>query len=494
MGELVRSGRVRELRGIGPGVEKRLRELVETGQLQELVRLEEVVSPELVGLARQLGLRTSRMIEIADSLGVRSVDDFRRAAASGALLSVPGIGEKTEARLLSALDRPRAPRVLTLPIARQLCERIAERLGGVVAGDVRRSRDECQALAIALASNDPAAAIERFASCPEVLAPIERSETGARAATIEGAGLELVVAPRAAFGRALVEATGAPGYVHALGRLPDAESELSVFAKLGIPWCPPELREAPFRGEPPTLVEVGDVRGDLHLHTTWSDGRATVLEMAEAARDRGYEFIAICDHTQSVGAVPGLDADDLRRQAEEIEEANRCVAPMRVLRGVECDIRRNGELDLPDDVLSELDWVQLSLHAGQRAPAEALTARVTEAMRHPAVRCLSHPKGRIINHRPPNALDLERVIEVALDTGVALEVNGLPDRLDLSGANARAAVEAGVPLVVSTDAHSIAGLANMELAVATARRGWATAADVLNTRSLVNGSFGPASG
>ena len=160
------------------------------------------------------------------------------------------------------------------------------------------------------------------------------------------------------------------------------------------------------------------------------------------------------------------------------------LAPFRVLRGIEVDIRRDGSLDLPDDVLGELDWVQLSLHAGQREERKALTGKVVEAMRHPAVRCLSHPKGRILNHRPPNALDLEDVLGVALETGVALEVNGLPDRLDLSGEDARLAVEAGVPLVVSTDAHSIRGLANMKLAVATARRGWATAANVLNTRPL----------
>jgi DNA polymerase (family 10) len=206
--------------------------------------------------------------------------------------------------------------------------------------------------------------------------------------------------------------------------------------------------------------------------------------MGVAARDLGYDYVAICDHTQNVRVVPGLDADDLRRQGEEIAAANDELAPFRVLRGTEVDIRRDGTLDLPDDVLDELDWVQLSLHAGQREGRDALTKKVTEAMRHPAVCCLSHPKGRIINHRPPNALDLERVFAVALETGVALETNGLPDRLDLSGPEVRLAIEAGVPIVASTDAHSIRGLGNMQLAVATARRGWATAAGVVNTRPL----------
>jgi DNA polymerase (family 10) len=229
---------------------------------------------------------------------------------------------------------------------------------------------------------------------------------------------------------------------------------------------------------------VEDVRGDLHTHTTWSDGKASVLEMAEAARDRGYEYLAICDHTPNVRVVPGLDADDLRRQGEEIAAVNEVVAPFRVLRGTECDIRRDGELDLPDDVLAELDWVQLSLHAGQREDADRLTRKVVEAMRHPAVRCLSHPKGRIINHRPPNALRLDEVIPVALETGVAIETNGLPDRLDLRDEEVRMMVEAGVPVVCSTDAHSVRGLNNMVLSVATARRGWATPADVVNTRPL----------
>jgi DNA polymerase (family 10) len=240
-------------------------------------------------------------------------------------------------------------------------------------------------------------------------------------------------------------------------------------------------------------VEQAQIRGDLHVHTTWSDGKASVLEMATAARDLGYEYLAVCDHTPNVTVVPGLDADDLRRQGEEIASANEELAPFRVLRGTECDIRRDGTLDLPDDVLEELDWVQLSLHAGQRQKRDELTRKVTEAMRHPAVRCLSHPKGRIINHRPPNALDLERVFEVALETRVYVETNGLPDRLDLSGPEVRLALEAGVPIIASTDAHSIRGLGNMRLCIATARRGWATAADVVNTWPLADVLARPAS-
>jgi DNA polymerase (family 10) len=316
------------------------------------------------------------------------------------------------------------------------------------------------------------------------VAVLERDERRAVGVTAEGVPVELVATGQNRFGSELLRATGSDAYVAALEPLPDARTEEEVYERLGVPWLPPELRESPLRGAPPSLVEESDIRGDLHCHTTWSDGKASVLEMATAARDRGYEYLAICDHTPNVRVVPGLDADALRRQAQEIAAANEALAPFRVLRGTECDIRTDGFLDLPDDVLSELEWVQLSLHAGQRLPRAELTARVTEAMRHPAVRCLSHPRGRILNHRPPNALDLERTIEVARETGVALETNGLPDRLDLRDEEVRLAVEAGVPIVCSTDAHSIQGLGNMHLSVTTARRGWATAADVLNTRPL----------
>jgi DNA polymerase (family 10) len=272
--------------------------------------------------------------------------------------------------------------------------------------------------------------------------------------------------------------------VAALEPLPDGPDEQAVYGALGVPWCPPELREQPFREEPPPLLGLDQIRGDLHCHTTWSDGRFSVEEMARAAIERGYEYLAICDHTPAVGAVKGLTPNEVRRQGEEIAAANDLLAPFRVLRGIECDILPDGRLDLPDDVLAELDWVQASVHGGQRMPREQMTRRVEAALRNPYVCCLSHPKGRYINRRPENALDLERIYEVALEEGVALEVNGLPDRLDLSGAHVREALAAGVSIVCSTDAHSILGLRNMELSVATARRGWATPADVVNTRPL----------
>ena len=485
--ELVRSGRVRELRGIGPGIEARLRELVETGEIAELAELERELAPDLVGLGRYLGLSAKRSVDLARGLGVRTAEELREAAAAGRLRTVPGIGPKTEAQLLEALAREpesRPRRGLLLGQAWELVGGVAAALDGEAAGDVRRWRDSCERLAVVCAAPDPRPVLARFAALPQIVALVEEGDRRAMGVTVEGVPVELVAAEPERFGTALVRATGSPAYVEALEPLPDAPDEEAVYRELGLPWCPPELREATFRGEPPALVEPDQVRGDLHCHTTWSDGRASVEEMARAARERGYDYLAICDHTPAVGAVRGLTPDDVRRQAEEIAAANELLAPFRVLRGIECDILADGRLDLPDDVLAELDWVQASVHGGQRMPRPEMTRRVEEALRNPYVRCLSHPTGRYINRRPENALDLERVFEVALEEGVALEVNGLPDRLDLRGEHVRNALRAGVEIVCSTDAHSVRGLDNMVLSVATARRGWATAEAVVNTRPL----------
>jgi DNA polymerase (family 10) len=428
---LIRDGRAREIAGVGAGIEARLRELVETGTLAEAAELRERLAPELVRRARR-----------------------RTRQRRGGML----------------LNRARA-----------LVWRLADALDGVPAGDPRRGAELSSRLAVVVRGRS---ALDRVAELPDVVAVVERHGARAVAVTADGIPVEVIAAPRGKLGTELLRATGSEEWLTALGTLPGGATEEEVFASLGLPFVPPELREVGAPLPSGTLVSSEDVRGDLHVHTTWSDGKASVLEMAEAARDRGYEYLAICDHTRAVRVVPGLDADDLRRQGEEVAAANDQLAPFRVLRGAECDILPDGSLDLPDDVLAELDWVQISLHAGQRLPRAELTARVVEAMRHPAARCLSHPKGRLLNHRPENELDLDEVYAVALETGVALEVNGLPDRLDLSGAHVAEALAASVTIVCSTDAHSTRGLGNMELALLTARRGGATASAVLNTRPL----------
>lgn len=472
---LVHAGRVRELAGIGAGIEQRLRELVETGEIAELRELEAQTLPELVGVARLLGLSAKRMRELGHALGIRTLAELREAAAAESLQSVAGIGPKTAARIetgLAELATARPRRGMLLNRARALVGEIAVALGGEPAGDPRRASDLSTHFAVVV----PLERLGDAEALPQIVAVLERDGRRVVGVTADGYPIEVVGATSQTWEAELVRAIGSPEWVAAHGDLRGA----------ALP--PPELREIGAPPPPPDLLELADIRGDLHVHSTASDGKATVEEMGGAAQALGYEYVAICDHTRNVRVVPGLDADDLLRQAEEIAAANEVLAPFRILRGSECDILPDGSLDLPDDVLAALEWVQISLHAGQRWGRQALTDRVLEAMRRAAAStaasCLSHPKGRILNHRPESALDLERVFEVALETGVALEVNGLPDRLDLSGAHVREALAAGVQIVCSTDAHSTRGLGNMELAVATARRGGAPRSSVLNTKPL----------
>jgi len=485
--DLVREGRIRELRGVGPGIESKLRELVTTGEIAELRELQAELPPELVSYGRLHGVSTKRISRIARALEIATVEELEAAVAAGRLRDVPGIGPATEAQIAAALAAPpRAQRGLTVTRSRALSREIAGALDGHAAGAARRFCELAFELRVVVASDRPTDAIDAFAALPQIMALLERAERRAVGLTLDGVPIVLVVATDATLGTELVRATGSAEYVEALGPLPETAEEAQVFAVLGLPFCPPELRELPGATPPEGLVQLTDVRGDLHCHTTWSDGRGSVLEMGEAARDRGYAYLAICDHTPNVGVVHGLSTDELRRQGEEISRANDELAPFRILRGVECDIRADGSLDVEDAMLDELEWVQLSLHAGQRRPREELTAIVTEAMRHPSVRALSHPKGRILNHRPENALDLDEVFTVARETGVAVEVNGLPDRLDLSAVHVREALAAGVDLVLNSDSHSPAGLASLELALATARKGAATRDRIVNTRPLTD--------
>ncbi|TML15313.1 MAG: hypothetical protein E6G33_08460, partial [Actinobacteria bacterium] len=298
--ELVLAGRVQELRGIGPGIATRLRELVETGRIAELDELQREVQPELVGLGRYLGVGPKRMVEIGRALGVATADEFRAAAREGQLTSVPGIGPQTEQRILDALDRegrPEQRRGMLLSRARALAEEIAAALGGEVAGDPRRWADVSFDFGVVSSATEPGPVLDAFESLPAIVSVLEREARRAVGVTVEGVPVELVVAEPARFGTELLRATGTREYVEALGELPAAGKEESLYQQLGLPWCPPELREEPFRGEPPPLLTRDDIRGDLHVHTTWSDGKASVLEMATAARELGYEYLAICDHT-----------------------------------------------------------------------------------------------------------------------------------------------------------------------------------------------------
>ena len=426
--ELVRDGRVRELRGIGPGIEARLRELVETGAIEELAELERELAPGLVGLGRYLGLSAKRSVEIARALGVRTPDELREAAAAGRLRTVRGIGPKTEARLLEALAReaePRPQRALLLNRAWELVGAIAAALDGEAAGDVRRWRDACEQLAVVCAAEHPSSLLERFAALPQIVAVVEQADRRAVGVTVDGVPVELVVA--------------APG----LRDRPRARDRLARLRRGARAAARGARRGRRLPGARPAVVPAGAARGAVPRRAAGPrrrgrDPRRSALphDVVGRSRERRGDGLRrprarlrvrrdLRPHARRRGRR-GLTADDVRRQAEEIAAANELLAPFRVLRGIECDILPDGRLDLPDDVLADLDWVQASVHGGQRMPRREMTKRVEEALRNPYVSCLSHPKGRLINRRPENALDLERVYEVARETGVALEVNGLP--------------------------------------------------------------------
>ena len=482
--ELVRTARPRAARDRA-GIEARLRELVETGEIAELRELERELVPGLVGLGRFLGLTTKRSVEIARALGVRTPEEFRAAVAAGRLRAVPGVGPKTEARVLEALARERRARRrgLLLDRARALVGAIASALDGEAAGDARRWRDACEQLAVVCAAPIRAGARALRGAAADRRGD-RASERRARGLTVEGVPVELVVAAPERFGTELVRATGSAAYVAALEPLPDAPTEAGVYAALGLPWF---RRSSARRRSAASRRRSSSERTSAAICIATRPGPTAASasrRWAAPLATRGYDYVAICDHTPAVGAVRGLTADDVRRQGEEIAAANERLAPFRILRGIECDILPDGRLDLPDDVLAELDWVQASVHGGQRMPRDELTRRVEEALRHPAVRCLSHPKGRIIGRRPENALDLERVFEVARRArrrarGQRPRRPARPQRRARPRGPARRRADRLL------DRRALrARPREHDLAVHTARRGGATAADVLNTRPL----------
>jgi DNA polymerase (family 10) len=377
------------------------------------------------------------------------------------------------------------------------------------AGSLRRMKATVGDIDLLVASDEPEAVMACFVNLPLVEEVPLRGSTKTSVILHNGLQVDLRVLEPARYGSLLQYFTGSKDHNVALRELSldqglslseygfkrDGEEilcpdEESVYNTLRLPWIPPELREnrgeieAAKRGELPKLIELGDIKGDLHVHTSWSDGVASIAEMAETARGRGYQYAVISDHTQSLGVARGLTPERLREQRVEINRLNEHLADFRLLQGAEVEIKADGSLDLPDEALSELDVVVASIHSGLRQERERITSRLISAMCNPYVDVIGHPLGRILGQREDTAVDIATVMVVALETGKILEVNAIPDRLDLDDAHIRRAVEMGVRLAVNSDAHNAEGLAAMEYGVATARRGWAETKDVVNTLPL----------
>jgi DNA polymerase (family X) len=505
--------------GIGKTIAEKVGTLLDSGDLPLATRLRAELPDGVLTLLRVPDLGPGRAARLYRELGIASLDDLRAAVAAGKVRGLKGFGAKLEERLgqgLAALaeDEQRVLLGQALATAEELIAQLRRTAPELIeltfAGSLRRARPTIGDIDLLAAATDTAAVTEAFAGLPMAAAVIAQGEVKASLSLHNGQRADLLVVDPQRWGSALQHFTGSKehnihfrrlaqeqglsfseqGFAHADGALITCATEEEVYAQLGMAWIPPELREdageleAAAAGRLPRLVERTDLRADLHMHSRWSDGRASIAEMAAAAEARGLAYIAITDHSAYLGVTGGVDATRLREQAAEVAALNAAYAergsPFRVLHGVEVDITPDGDLALPDAALAELDLVIASLHVSLRQPREQVTARLLRAIHNPHVDMIAHPTGRILNHRPGADLDMEAVFAAAAATGTLLEVNSGPDRLDLDAGHVRRALELGVDLALNTDAHHPADLAWVRLGLLTARRGWAPAERIVN--------------
>ncbi|HEV3320897.1 MAG TPA: DNA polymerase/3'-5' exonuclease PolX [Solirubrobacteraceae bacterium] len=521
---LARAGRATELPGVGETLQEKIVALLDTGAIPAAERLRAKFPPGLIAITRIPGLGPKRARLLHEQLGIDSPQALREAAQAQRLRGVKGLGAKFEEKVLASLEQlaaeglpidgmPPRPRRALLPAAIELGEALAAGLREhgppdahvQLAGSARRGADSVKDIDLVAVTAEP----ERLAQALESLEQIERvgstGPAGARGRTHSGLSVDLRIAAPAQLGNLLQHFTGSAAHNAALrelavrkglhvseyGVLDDATgttrtctTEAEVYELLGLPCIPPELREN--RGELeaalPDLIELGDIRGDLHCHTVASDGKATIEEMAQAAQALGYEYLAITDHSASHGFGNDVSPAQLREQIERVGEVARSFDSLTLLAGSEVNILPDGTLDYEDELLARLDWVVASVHTAFGMSEQALTERMIAAIEHPLVDAIGHPTGRLIERREPYALDLEAVFAAAARTGTLLEINANPDRRDLSEVHARAAVRAGVSIVIDSDAHRPATLQNMRWGILTARRAWMAKGDVVNTR------------
>jgi DNA polymerase (family 10) len=519
--ELARNGQATEVPGVGKTLAEKIVALLDTGEIPAAVKLKAKFPPTLIEVTRVPGLGAKTARRLYDELGITSMEELKAAAETEQIREVKGLGPKAEEKLLAALERLGEPgegpgRLLlskVRPIAAELAQALREHPAAKrveVAGSVRRWAETCKDIDLIATAEEPQALAEHLAEHPLIAASGTPGANGVRAQTHNGISVDLRIVPPEAFGNLLQHFTGSQAHniqlredavsrglsvsEHGItdvesGEVELCESEERVYERLGYAYIEPELREgrgelkAAREGKLPELIELADMRGDLHSHTTLSDGRNSVAEMAEAARERGYDYLAITDHSASHGFGDHVTPERLWERIEEIAEWNKGQRGFHLLSGSEINIGLDGSLDYPDDLVEALDWVVASVHTSFSIDERAMTERVIAAIENPQVNCIGHLTGRLIGRREPYGIDVESVAEAAARTGTMLEINGNPNRRDLSDRHARLAADAGVTIVLNTDAHGVDTLDNMEYAVATARRAWLTAADVANTRS-----------
>ncbi len=519
--DLAAAGRATEIPGVGKTLAEKIEALLETGEIPAAVKLKAKFPPTLIEVTRVPGVGAKTARRLFDELGVATLDDLKEAAEGERIRELKGLGPKVEENVLAGLERLGDPgessgRVLlsmARPIAEQLARALREHPAAErveVAGSARRWGETCKDIDLIATAEEPAALAEHLGASPLIAAAGKPGPNGVRAQTQNGISVDLRIVAPEAFGNLLQHFTGSQAHnvqlredavarglsvsEHGItdtesGEVDLCASEEEVYARLGYAYIEPELREgrgelkAAREGKLPELVSLEDVRGDLHSHTTLSDGRNTLEEMAAAGQERGYAYMAITDHSASHGFGDHVTAERLWERIAEIEAWNKGKRGFRLLAGSEVNIGLDGSLDYPDDVVEALDWVVASVHTSFAISEREMTARVLAAIENPLVNCIGHLTGRLIGRREPYGIDIEAVAEAAARTGTMLEINGNPNRRDLSEQHARLAAEAGVTIVLNTDAHGVETLNNMDYAVATARRAWLTADDVANTRS-----------
>jgi DNA polymerase (family 10) len=518
--ELAAAGRATEIPGVGKTLAEKIDALLETGEIPAAVKLKAKFPPTLIEVTRVPGLGAKTARRLYEELGVASMEDLKEAAEEERIRELKGLGEKVEENVLAALERLGEPgegpgRVLlstARPIAEELAAALREHPAAnrvEPAGSVRRWAETCKDIDLIATAEEPAALAAYLAGHELIAAAGNPGPNGVRGQTHNGISVDLRIVAPEAFGNLLQHFTGSQAHnvqlreeavarglsvsEHGItetesGEVTLCESEEEVYERLGYSYIEPELREgrgelkAAREGKLPDLVSVADIRGDLHCHTTLSDGRNSLEEMAAAGRERGYAYMAITDHSASHGFGDHVTAERLWERIDEVREWNGGKRGFRLLAGSEVNIGLDGSLDYPDDLVDALDWVVASVHTSFSVSQAAMTERVLTAIENPQVDCIGHLTGRLIGRREPYGIDVEAVVEEAARTGTMLEINGNPNRRDLSEHHARLAREAGATIVLNTDAHGIDTLGNMAYAVATARRAWLTPADIANTR------------
>jgi DNA polymerase (family 10) len=509
--------KIPKLVGIGEGIGKKISELLLTGRLKYYEELRQSEYAPLTEFLKIRGMGPKHAKLVYDELGISTVEALKKAAEKGKLRQLPGLGEKAEQNILRGIEqavkyKERLPLAFVYPRAQDILEEL-KRINQVkhilLAGSLRRMKETIADVDILAASDDPKKVMDHFVKLPQTQKVIAQGQTQGSIIVKDGFQVDLRVVPIESFGAAAHYFTGSKAHnirIRSLGaekglkineygvfrkqKKIAGNTEEEIFRVLDLPCIPPELREdrgeieAAINGTLPSLVALENIKGDLHVHSNWTDGKNSIEEMAQAARLRGYQYIAICDHSPTMGITNGLSPKRLRKQIQEIEKVNKTLKGLKVLTGIEVDIKSDGRLDFKDEILATLEWVVAAVHTRFSQSKKDMTNRIIRAIENPNVDIIAHPTGRLIGKRDPYEVDMDKIMDACKANNKILELNACPERLDLSDMNCRKAKEKGIKIVISTDAHMDVHLNWMKFGVATARRGWIEPQDVVNSLSL----------